>query len=822
MSFKINDTTVIDNSRNVPSTTTGVTGLTNFTVPNGTTAQRPVGSTGKLFYDTQIGQLLVHDGINWNAAHELNTGDNIFDIRSYTGTQNTQTISTGDVDLATNGGLIIIKKYHGVTASGGGGGTWSDQSREGAWWIDTERGVSSFLNSAVDNVEDNYVNPSNYWNSGFGVRSISTTGWELGGGSGGNNTGFNALDKAYMSYVFRKAPRFFDVQKGTTDSQGHITFNHDLGVTPGMVIVKSREDMVSSASNHWHVYHRSAGFSGTPADQVYQFIDTGNGYTTTSAGKFWTAVNSTTFTAEITGYIPNKDVVAYFFAHNDNDGVFGNSANEDFIKCGSYLGNGVADTVIDLGFEPGWLMVRKMGRIKVDGNLEWTNSDDTWRVVDFIRGFSHTGNHHVGLGDTTTYENSGNLPTMLHPHNNGRSDIAPMPNGFMLSDSNNFNQAPNQSLSPEPYKYIYVAIRRTPIAVPTDKNKIIHIGQHNTGVASDRTTPMLTTGFPPDFNLNMLYTTGTTIPRTRITDRVRGFHGDNTPKLTTHSQTGTYPYPEQIAGALTPGFWYGDIMTGFYAKQAAVIPSAYSTNVSVSLRRGTGFFDIVPYLGNKLGANNNSTIGITVKHNLGVVPEMIWIKQRDADNQTRGITQFVYQNWAVYHKDLTDSSHNYMILNYDLAEITTPTNPSLWDSADPTSTEFTLSNYNAGSSVATFVNQSDNSTSPTYHGQFIAYLFATLSGISKVGSFSHTNGSSTDVDCGFGSTARFVMVKSKGVGDWYVWDSVRGISAGNDSYLRLNTSDAPVTTTDWIDPLSTGFQMSSGFATGNYIFYALA
>ena len=53
--------------------------------------------------------------------------------------------------------------------------------------------------------------------------------------------------------------------------------------------------------------------------------------------------------------------------------------------------------------------------------------------------------------------------------------------------------------------------------------------------------------------------------------------------------------------------------------------SAYSTNVSVSLKRGTGFFDIVPYLGNKLGDAGNSTIGITVKHNLGVVPEMIWI-----------------------------------------------------------------------------------------------------------------------------------------------------------------------------------------------------
>ena len=110
MSFKINNTDVINDSRNVPSTVPSVTGLTNFTVPNGSTAQRPIGSTGKIFYDTTINQLLIHDGINWNAAHELNTGDNLFDARSYTGTgASAQTISTGDVDLATKGGLIIIK-----------------------------------------------------------------------------------------------------------------------------------------------------------------------------------------------------------------------------------------------------------------------------------------------------------------------------------------------------------------------------------------------------------------------------------------------------------------------------------------------------------------------------------------------------------------------------------------------------------------------------------------------------------------------------------------------------------------------------------------
>ena len=811
MSFKINDTDVIDNSRNVPSTVPSVTGLTNFTVPNGTTAQRPVGSTGKLFYDTQIGQLLVHDGVNWNAAHELNTGDNLIDVRSYTGTGNTQTISTGDVDLATNGGLIIIKKYK-ATGSGNAG-TNLDR---GSWWIDTERGISSLLSSQGDYVE-NYSNWGGMYSSGYGVRSISTTGYELGGGSGGYQAEWNESGGSYMSYVFRKAPRFFDIQKGTTDSLGHITFNHNLGVTPGMVILKSRTDMASSGGDNWLVYHRGSAVGGAAADQVYHHLDGGFSTTITNPqSKFWTTISSTTFTAEITGYDPGRDVVAYFFAHNDNDGVFGNSANEDFIKCGSYLGNGY-ERVIDLGFEPGWLMIKRMGRVNTGGSFtHGTGASSFWRVVDPLRGFSYTGDHWITMNDIYTNASG----SIYNISNSSPAEVSPAPNGFRLNASNNFNALPNNGT--EPYKYIYVAIRRTPIAVPTDKNKIIHIGQHNAGVTSDRTNLMLTTGFPPDFNLSMSYTTGATIPRHWITDRVRGFHGDTTPKLVTHPQTGTYPYQETNVGASASGSWYGDVMTGFYTPASQVMNSSYSTNVSVSLKRGTGFFDIVPYLGNKLGDAGNSTIGITVKHNLGVVPEMMWIKQRDADNQTRGTQLFGYQNWAVYHKDLTDSSHNYMILNHDYAEITTPTNPSLWDSADPTSTEFTLSNYNQTSAISSFVNQSDNSTSPTHHGAFIAYLFATLSGISKVGSFSHTNGSSTNVDCGFGSTARFVMVKSKGVGDWYVWDSVRGINAGADSYVTLNTHADPVTNTDWIDSFSTGFQMSSGFATGNYIFYALA
>jgi hypothetical protein len=46
-------------------------------------------------------------------------------------------------------------------------------------------------------------------------------------------------------------------------------------------------------------------------------------------------------------------------------------------------------------------------------------------------------------------------------------------------------------------------------------------------------------------------------------------------------------------------------------------------------------------------------------------------------------------------------------------------------------------------------------------------------------------------------------------GDWYVWDSARGIIAGNDPYLLLNSTAAEVTNTDYIDPLASGFEISS-------------
>jgi hypothetical protein len=111
---------------------------------------------------------------------------------------------------------------------------------------------------------------------------------------------------------------------------------------------------------------------------------------------------------------------------------------------------------------------------------------------------------------------------------------------------------------------------------------------------------------------------------------------------------------------------------------------------------------------------------------------------------------------------------------------------------------------------------------------YVVYLFASCPGVSKVGSFTGT-GATQVINCGFTGGARFVLIKATSTtGNWLVWDSARGIVAGNDPYLALNSTAAEVTNTDWVDTAATGFELSN--AGGNlanssgvsYVFLAIS
>jgi hypothetical protein len=110
--------------------------------------------------------------------------------------------------------------------------------------------------------------------------------------------------------------------------------------------------------------------------------------------------------------------------------------------------------------------------------------------------------------------------------------------------------------------------------------------------------------------------------------------------------------------------------------------------------------------------------------------------------------------------------------------------------------------------------------------EYVAMLFASVDGVSKIGSYTG-NGSSQTINCGF--QARFVIIKSYSHGtSWYVFDSERGINTGSDPVLLLDSEAAEVNNTDLIDVNANGFTINHDGAFGvnvssnNYIFYAIA
>jgi len=216
-----------------------------------------------------------------------------------------------------------------------------------------------------------------------------------------------------------------------------------------------------------------------------------------------------------------------------------------------------------------------------------------------------------------------------------------------------------------------------------------------------------------------------------------------------------------------------------------------SSFIGYSFRRAPSFFDEVCYTGTEVS-------GQTFNHNLGAVPEMMIVKARD------GTT-----DWTVYHSALGASARIY--LNLTNAANTGTAAP--WNSTTPTSSVFSLGNAGATNLSGT---------------KFVNYLFATCAGVSKVGSYTGT-GTTLQINCGFTAGSRFVMIKrTDSTGDWYVWDTARGIVAGNDSYLLINSTAAEVTSTDYIDTYNAGFEISStapaaiNASAGTFIFFAVS
>jgi len=253
-----------------------------------------------------------------------------------------------------------------------------------------------------------------------------------------------------------------------------------------------------------------------------------------------------------------------------------------------------------------------------------------------------------------------------------------------------------------------------------------------------------------------------------------------------------------IAGASNAAWWNlsGDDFVAWNWKAGTTFdPATAGTVVTGSgSSNATAGFSIVGYEGT--GA------AMTIGHGLSSAPELILVKNRDADDA-----------WSVYCASNTAAPETeYLVLNTDA---TTVDSVDRWNDALPSSSVFTV-----GDGVG--VNTDDE--------DYIAYCFHSVDGYSKVGSYvGNANADGPFTYTGF--KPEYLMVKKTDSiwgASWIIRDNARTPYNLIKTILKADSVDAEVVDTRYsIDFLSNGFKTRDADSDCNgsgltYIFLAFA
>ena len=202
----------------------------------------------------------------------------------------------------------------------------------------------------------------------------------------------------------------------------------------------------------------------------------------------------------------------------------------------------------------------------------------------------------------------------------------------------------------------------------------------------------------------------------------------------------------------------------------------------------TAGFSIVKWT----GTGSAATIG----HGLGVTPQMIIVKNLDKSSQ-----------WAVYTASVGNTK--YLALNDDDAAATYS---GYWNDTSPTTTVFSVG--------------SDGDVSGGNGEEVISYVFSSIKGYSKFGSYKgNGNADGTFVYTGF--KPAFLMIKrTSGTNHWHMFDNKRDPENVVQKHILADLDNAEASNT-WGDLLSTGFKLRTTLVGVNgsgddYIYMAFA
>ena len=640
------------------------------------------------------------------------SAESLFSSHLYHGWGYTRTITNG-VDFDGEGGLLWIKRRD----------TSSDH-----YLFDTE--TANINGTTSTRLKTNTTDPSS--NEVNALTSFNNNGFTIGS-NGAVNAG-PTWSSTYISWAFRKSPKFFDIVKYTGDSNSQQVLSHNLDCDPGMVIIKS----TNTAGTSWWTWHRSFGANTSSSGKQMALDansgtrDTGTTYTGSAfdwgstngaytQGSYVQGTSSTNITVGYEANLNTWEYVAYIFAHNDGDGGFGPSGDADIIKCGSYTHN-YSGAEVNLGFEPQWILLKAV------------NQSNNWYIFDCMRGIVTGGLS--GDGDAALFPNTDGAENV----NTFGVDLTPT--GFIVYGNNIASTG----------DIIYMAIRRSPMTFTTFTPDVFRVTASSSYASGFRFRSLVG---PVDMAITR-ESDNTSDPHigSRLTGATRG-RTDSTDPYYADSD---FVWDNQKD-------WHGS-------------PGNNSNDFAWMWKRAPGFFDVVTYKGTGVGNR-------VLNHNLGVAPDMIWIKARENTGDN---------GWVVYHKDYPSKRFN------------------LETSGSSNATNFT-------NLTSTSINLADNTTNNTVN--YVGYLFASCPGVSKIGSFTQYSSART-VDCGFDTTeGAFILIKrASSSGGWDFWDTERGLGSGTEPYFEMQ-SNASQTNSNLIDPLTNGFSTTSSLASGDYIFYAI-
>ena len=297
----------------------------------------------------------------------------------------------------------------------------------------------------------------------------------------------------------------------------------------------------------------------------------------------------------------------------------------------------------------------------------------------------------------------------------------------------------------------------------------------------------------------------------RFSTTANGTHGGGTEYTTGVTVTGT---PGQ-AGAKTTIVVAASAPTLFYyCSQHSGMGGQANTNSTAGASNFDGSkqstvkanpeagFSIVTYTG--------SSSGSTVGHGLNAAPEMIILKDRNANAK-----------WKVLHVGAVSGSYAYYqnVLHLNTNELFTGTGNSYpWGGTAPTSSVFSVSN------VGTEANRSANINNTNY----VAYCFAPVAGYSAFGSYKANNSNDGPfIETGFAPA--FIMTKriDNSTGGWEI-HNYRTPGYNPQSNRLMADETAAEATSNHVDFLSNGFKIRNTFSGMNggsghtYIYMALA